>query len=123
MPFSVSSFARLLCNNYLVVPAPPPSVRTLGLPADPKGGKSVVESSSSNAKPRERTLEELRAECRTRGMTGFSHLKKNELIRRMEGTYIYTSKGGVKSTYCSTCGEDAETPKMIVVGSDNCIPS
>ncbi|CAM9308012.1 unnamed protein product [Pylaiella littoralis] len=34
--------------------------------------------------PREPTLEELRAECRRRGMTGFSHLKKNELVRRME---------------------------------------
>lgn len=38
-----------------------------------------------NKAPRERTLEELRAECRKRGMTGFSHLKKKELIRRMEG--------------------------------------
>lgn len=67
----------------------PPSVPKLGVPADPKGGASVVDdssSSSSSAKPRERTLEELRAECRKRGMTGFSHLKKKELIRRMEGT-------------------------------------
>lgn len=54
-------------------------------PVDPKGRPSEVGNNNSSAKPQERTLEELRAECRKRGMTGFSHLKKNDLIRRMEG--------------------------------------
>lgn len=42
---------------------------------------------------REPTLEELRAECRKRGMTGFSNLKKADLLRRMEGMYAMSGAG------------------------------
>ncbi|CAM9716829.1 unnamed protein product [Ectocarpus fasciculatus] len=50
---------------------------------DNKKTSSSSTTTTGGAKPREATLEELRAECRKRGMTGFSHLKKQELILRM----------------------------------------
>eukprot|EP00752_Nemacystus_decipiens_P010454 g9313.t1 len=71
-----------------------------------RGGASVVENGSENRNsgaPRERTLEELRGECRERGMTGFSHLKKQELIRRMQD-YDSPGKTAGSGTKCSPAG-------------------
>lgn len=67
----------LYCLTFFII-LRPPSPAHARVPADT--------TQEMNGKPREPTLEELRAECRRRGMTGFSHLKKNELIRRMAGT-------------------------------------
>ncbi|CBJ31363.1 expressed unknown protein [Ectocarpus siliculosus] len=66
---------------------------------DNKKPSSSSGNTPGEAKPREATLEELRAECRKRGMTGYSHLKKQELIRRM-ADYKSSDNGskGVKAS-------------------------
>ncbi|CAM9703737.1 unnamed protein product [Ectocarpus sp. 8 AP-2014] len=74
----------------------------------PKRPSSSSGTTPGEAKPREATLEELRAECRKRGMTGFSHLKKQELIRRM-ADYKSSDNGskGVKASASVARGRKA----------------
>ncbi|CAM9650349.1 unnamed protein product [Hapterophycus canaliculatus] len=60
-----------------------------------RGGKESPSGGTKHGgskKVPEPTLEELRAECRKRGMTGFSNLKKADLLRRMED-YESADKG------------------------------
>lgn len=64
------------------------------VPADNKG---AGRKGTGKVRPPEATLEELRAECKKRGMTGISHLNKKDLIKRMEGD---ASEKNVTCYYC-----------------------
>lgn len=45
---------------------------------------------------RDRTVRELRAECKEQGIRGYSKLKKEDLIMRLTGT-------GIAAALCSVC--------------------